>query len=93
MNKMVNLAPTYLYFSQESMREILDIMWGRNKDITRLISEEWTAAIGPMRNEIDVRLQLGLKGIEDFPRNEYSEMLKQVPRRMKRLMLEQPAIS
>lgn len=93
VNKMVTLAPACLYFSQESMREVLDIMSGRNMDITKLISEKWTTMIERMGNEIDVRLLLALKEIENFPNNEYSEMLKQVPRQMVRLMLEQPAIS
>jgi geranylgeranyl pyrophosphate synthase len=93
VNKMVTLAPACLYFSQESMREVLDIMSGRNMDITKLISEKWTTMIERMGNEIDVRLLLALKEIEDFPCNEYSEMLKQAPRQMVRLMLEQPAIS
>lgn len=93
VNKMVTLAPACLYFSQESMREVLDIMSGRNMDITKLISEKWTTMIERMGNEIDVRLMLALKEIEDFPNNEYSEMLKQAPRQMVRLMLEQPVIS
>lgn len=93
VNKMVTLAPACLYFSQESMREVLDIMSGRNMDITKLISEKWATMIERMGNEIDVRLLLALKEIENFPNNEYSEMLKQVPRQMVRLMLEQPAIS
>jgi hypothetical protein len=93
VNKMVTLAPACLYFSQESMREVLDIMSGRNMDITKLISEKWATMIECMGNEIDVRLLLALKEIENFPNNEYSEMLKQAPRQMVRLMLEQPAIS
>ena len=93
VNKMVTLAPACLYFSQESMREVLDIMSGGNMDITKLISEKWTTMIERMGNEIDVRLLLALKEIENFPNNEYSEMLKQAPRQMVRLMLEQLVIS
>ncbi|MEM2760839.1 MAG: polyprenyl synthetase family protein [Nitrososphaerales archaeon] len=93
LNKMVTLAPACLYFSQESMREVLDIMSGRNMDISELISEKWASMIERMGNEIDVRLTLALKEIESFPKNDYSEMMKQAPRQMVRLMLEQPAMS
>ncbi len=34
-----------------------------------------------------------IRKVEDFPKNEYCEMLKQAPRQMVRLMLDQPAIS
>lgn len=93
INKMVTLAPACLYFSQESLREVLDIMAGRDMDITKLISEKWTTMIERMGNEIDVRLLLAVKEIEDFPSNEYSNMLQHAPRQMVRLMLEQPAMS
>jgi geranylgeranyl pyrophosphate synthase len=92
-SKMVTLAPACLYFSQESMKEILEIMSGRSMDITKLISEKWATMIERMGNEIDVRLTLALKEIEGFPENEYTDMLKQAPRQMVRLMLEQPAMS
>lgn len=93
VNKMVTLAPACLYFSQESMREVLDIISGRHMDLSKLISEKWATMMERMENEIDIRLQLALKEIEGFPNNEYSDMLKQAPRQMVRLMLEQPTIS
>lgn len=44
-------------------------------------------------NEIDVRLNLTLTEIEEFPENGCTNMLRRAPRLMVRLMLEQHAIS
>ncbi|MFQ5941587.1 MAG: hypothetical protein ACE5KA_07825 [Nitrososphaerales archaeon] len=40
------------------MREVLDIMTGRNMNLKNLISEKWATMIERMGNEIDIRLQL-----------------------------------
>ncbi len=88
VNKVVTLFPACLYYSNESMKDMLDIIMGRHVDITSIILERWIPLIERMSNDIDVRINLALAEIEGFEHNEYTMLLREAPRHIVRLMLE-----
>jgi len=88
INKMVTLFPACLYYSNESMRDMLDILLGKRVDMASLILERWVPLIERMSNDIDVRINLALNAIEYFEDNEYTRLLNDAPRHIVRLMLE-----
>ncbi|MEM4309795.1 MAG: hypothetical protein QXS98_03230, partial [Candidatus Nitrosocaldus sp.] len=70
----------------------LDMIMGRHIDIASIVLERWVPLIEHMSNDIDVRLNLALKEIEELEDNEYVRILRQAPRHMVRLMLEQKTV-
>jgi geranylgeranyl pyrophosphate synthase len=88
VNKMVTLFPACLYYSNESIKDMLDIIMGKPVDVASIILDRWVPLIERMSNDIDVRINLALKEIEGFEDNEYTELLRHAPRHIVRLMLE-----
>ncbi|MEM0480311.1 MAG: hypothetical protein QXR94_02780, partial [Candidatus Nitrosocaldus sp.] len=76
----------------DSIKEVLDMIMGRHIDIASIVLERWVPLIEHMSNDIDVRLNLALKEIEELEDNEYVRILRQAPRHMVRLMLEQKTV-
>lgn len=92
VHKIITLVPACLYYYSDSIKEVLDMMMGRHIDIASIVLERWVPLIEHMSNDIDVRLNLALKEIEDLEDNEYVRIMRQAPRHMVRLMLEQKTV-
>lgn len=73
------LAPVFLYFSPEKISQLLRLFVGAKKGDQKWMPNALPDLKTRMTQEIQVRLELAIKEIKDFPANPYTRLLRETP--------------
>ncbi len=77
--RIAGLAPVFLYFAPERNSQLLRLLIGAEKEDQKWIAHALKDLKDRMTKEIQVRLELAIKEIKDFPPNPYTRLLREAP--------------
>lgn len=78
--EMTSLAPALLFFAGESKPHIFDVLRRKPLDLGKEMPKHFEDAAKVMKEEIEIRLQSAITGIEgDLPSNEYGSLVRKTP--------------